>query len=336
MRKTAKDRGRKGAVATVLMVVIVVLLLLAWMVLFKVEFTEHVLERTFGKTTLVLDGKKNAGLHISVPLVQQIVNLEGRTFVFDDSMNELSTNDKQIVTLTTFCLWRIKFPVTFDKAVGRIPPGTEGKAGQERIRIKLRSAKSSVIGQRKMEDLVNTDPSKMRIAQIEKEILDAIAGETLRDYGVEVTMVGIKSFGLPEKVSEKVIATMKEERQEEVKRYESAGQAQALAIRERAKESAEQILAFANRKAGEIRAQGDRAAAEWYSKFEQNWQLAAFLRSLESLKKELQGRSIFLMDGSSIPAVKYFRNGPSLPTGDAGSSGAKSAKSAKVPEGTGK
>ncbi len=333
MRKMANSRGRKGTIATVLMVVVVVGLLLAWMVLFKVDFTEHVLERTFGKTTTVLEGRVDAGLHVSVPLVQQIVKFEGRTFVFDDAMNELSTNDKQIVTLTTFCLWRIKDPVTFDKAVGRIPPGTEGKAGQERIRIKLRSAKSSVIGQRKMEDLVNTDPAKMQIAQIEKDILDAIAAESLRDYGVEVTMVGIKSFGLPEKVSEKVIATMKEERQEEVKRYESAGQAQALAIRERAKESAEQILAFANRKAGEIRAQGDRAAAEWYSKFEKNWQLAAFLRSLESLKKELQGRSVFLLDGSSIPAVKYFRQGPSLPTG-AGDS--PDAPPAKAPEGKGK
>jgi len=326
MRKTANGRGRKGAVATVLMVAIVVGLLLAWMVLFKVDFTEYVLVRTFGRTTSVLDGRTDAGLHVRVPLVQQIVRFDARTFVFEDAMNELSTNDKQIVTLTTFCSWRIKDPVTFDKAVGRIPPGGEGKAGQERIRIKLRSAKSSVIGQRKMEDLVNTDPARMRIARIEKDILDAIAAETLRDYGVEVTMVGIKSFGLPEKVSEKVIATMKEERQEEVKRYESAGQAQALAIRERAKESAEQILAFANRKGGEIRAQGDRAAAEWYAKFEKNWQLAAFLRSLESLKKELQGRSIFLLDGSSIPAVKYFRQGPSLPTGPAASPDAPTAK----------
>ena len=75
-----------------------------------------------------------------------------------------------------------------------------------------------------------------------------------------------------------------------------------------------QILAFAERKAGEIRAQGDRAAAKYYEQFEQDPQLAAFLRSLESLKKELQGRSIFLMDGSVIPAVRYFRERPSLPT----------------------
>jgi hypothetical protein len=38
------------------------------------------------------------------------------------------------------------------------------------------------------------------------------------------------------------------------------------------------------------------------------------LRSLEGLKKELQGRSVFLLDGSEIPAVKFFREGPKLPT----------------------
>jgi hypothetical protein len=106
---------------------------------------------------------------------------------------------------------------------------------------------------------------------------------------------------------------MKAERQREASNYESAGQAQALAIRERAKEAAEQILAFANRKAGEIRAEGDSAAAAQYARFEKNWQLAAYLRSLESLKKELEGRSIFLLDSTSIPAIEYFRKGPSLP-----------------------
>lgn len=126
--------------------------------------------------------------------------------------------------------------------------------------------------------------------------------------------MGIKTLGLPESVSDKVIEAMKGERQKEVARYEAAGQAQALAIRERAREASEQILAFANRKASEIRAQGDQAAAKEYEKFGEDWQFAAYRRSLESLKKELKGRTIFLLDGSQIPAVKYFGNGPSLPT----------------------
>ena len=313
MRKMAYNRGRKGAVATVLMVAIVVLLLLAWMFLFKVDFTEHVIVRTFGKTTAVMGGAKDAGLHVRWPFVQEIVRYDARTFDFEDAANELVTRDHQNITLTTFCAWRIKAPLTFQTAVKDISGGSEAKAGQELIRTKLRSAKGSVIGQHNMADLVNTDPSRMQITQIEKELKDALAAEVLRDYGVEVTMVGIKTLGLPESVSEKVIASMKAERQREAQNYESAGQAQAMAIRERAKESAEQILAFANRKAGEIRAEGDAAAAVQYAKFEANWQLAAFLRSLESLKKELQGRSIFLLDATAIPAVGYFRHGPSLP-----------------------
>jgi len=313
MRKMAYNRGRKGAVATVLMVAIVVLLLLAWMFLFKVDFTEHVLVRTFGKTTSVLDGADDAGLHVRWPFVQEIVRYDARTFDIEDAANELTTKDHQNITLTTFCAWRIKNPLTFQTAVKDISGGSEQKAGQELIRTKLRSAKGSVIGQHNMADLVNTEASRMQIAQIEKQLKDALAAEVLRDYGVEVTMVGIKTLGLPESVSEKVIASMKAERQREASNYASAGQAQAMAIRERAKESAEQILAFANRKAGEIRAEGDAAAAVQYAKFEANWQLAAFLRSLESLKKELQGRSIFLLDATAIPAVGYFRHGPSLP-----------------------
>jgi membrane protease subunit HflC len=265
------------------------------------------------------------------PFVQEIVRYDARTFDFEDAANELVTRDHQNITLTTFCAWRIKDPLTFQTAVKDISGGNEEQAGQELIRTKLRSAKGSVIGQHNMADLVNTDPSRMKLKEIMKEIKDAIAAEVLRDYGVEVTMVGDKTLGLPENVSEKVIASMKAERQREASNYESAGQAQAMAIRERAKESAEQILAFANRKAGEVRAEGDAAAAAQYAKFEANWQLAGYLRELESLKKELQGRSIFMLDGTIIRAVNFLKDGPSLP--QAGAMGNIPAGAEKAPSG---
>jgi len=295
-------------VATVLLVVVALLLLGAWMVFFKVESTEHVLVQTFGKTTRVLNGATDAGLHAKWPFAQQLVRYDARTQVFEDTMNELATNDKQNITLTTFCAWRIVDPVRFQASAREI------KDGQERIRIKLRAAKSNVLGKSLMGELVNTDPAKMRIAEIERAILAEVRDEARKDYGVEVQTVGFQTLGLPESVSEKVIDAMKAERQREVDRYKAAGQAEAMAIRERAREAKEQVLAFAERKAGEIEAEGNRAAAQYYKQFEQDWQLAAFLRSLESLKKELTGRTIFLLDGSVIPAAGYFREGPSLPT----------------------
>jgi len=303
-------RGRRsGKVATLLLVVLVIVVLVAWMVTFQVEFTEHVLVQTFGKTTRVLGGQADAGLYLKWPFVQRIVRYDARVFILEDTMNELQTNDEQNITLTTFCTWRIADPVKFQTSIRTVAEAREG------IRGKLRSAKSDVIGQRKMEELVNTDPKGMRIVEIEKAILEQIAQESKEDYGVEVVQVGIKTLGLPESVSDKVIQAMKDERQKEAGRYKTAGEAQAMAITERAKEAGEQILAFANRKASEIRAQGDQAAADEYKKYGKDWQLAAFLRSLESLKKELQGRTIFLLDGSVVPAAGYFRKGPSLPTG---------------------
>jgi membrane protease subunit HflC len=313
MRKMANNRGRKGAVATVLMVAIVVLLLLAWMFLFKVDFTEYVIVRTFGKTTVVLDGSGDAGLHVRWPFVQEVVRYDARTFDFEDAANELVTLDRQNITLTTFCAWRIKDPLVFQTAVKDIPSGGEEKAGQELIRTKLRSAKGGVIGRRNMSDLVNTDPAKMQIPQIEQEIEDAVADEVLRDYGVEITMVGVKTLGLPETVSEKVIASMKAERRRYARTYLSDGNSQAQAIIDRAREAAADIKAFAEVKAGGIGGEGIRAAASEYAKFQENPQLAEYLRRLQSLKKALQGRVIFLLDSSTLPAIGYFDKGPSLP-----------------------
>ena len=55
-----------------------------------------------------------------------------------------------------------------------------------------------------------------------------------------------------------------------------------------------------------------RAAAEEYRKFAANEQLAMFLRSLESLKKELESKTVMLLDGSEGTPVRMFRDGPTL------------------------
>ena len=43
----------------------------------------------------------------------------------------------------------------------------------------------------------------------------------------------------------------------------------------------------------------------------QNPDLAIFLRTLESLKKELTGKTVMVLDGNGpVPAVRYFKDGP--------------------------
>ncbi|TFG86339.1 MAG: hypothetical protein E4H17_04250 [Gemmatimonadales bacterium] len=160
-------------------------------------------------------------------------------------------------------------------------------------------------------------------------------------YGIEIVSVGIKSLSLTEEVSQVVISAMQEERRRDVARYQSEGEAQAQAIEARARSACQQILEFANRRAAEIRSEGDRQAARYYTEFARNERFSMFLRSLESLQKELSDKSVILLDASQHPAIGFFRDGPSLEPfgrpvapaakGDAAASATNTEPTAKVP-----
>lgn len=300
----------KKHMGMVLLALLVVAMLLISTVSYTVSSTQKALIKTFGKTTRVLDGQKDAdaGLKFKwIYPIQQLVRYDARTFVFEDTYSQIETLDKQNLLVTVFCAWRIADPVRFHSTIKTV------EVAQERIRNLLRDHKKRAVARHNMEDFINTDPAKMLLERIEQEILEPVRSQAEVDYGVQVVMVGIKSLGIPEDITAAVIDAMKEERQRDVQRFESAGEAQATAIRERAKAASDQITEFARRKAAEIRSEGDRAAAEYYKEFARNERFSMFLRSLESLKKELSSRSVVVLDGSLVPAVKYFREGPSLP-----------------------
>jgi len=297
----------KRHLGIVVLAFLVVLVLLIYTVAYKVDFTEYALIKTFGRTTRVVDGRTEAGLKFKwFWPIQRLVRYDARTLLFEDTASEVPTRDKQNMLVTMYCAWRIGEPKKFHSSIETI------KDGQERIRDLLRSAKKDVVGRHNMEDFVNTDPEKMQIRLIEQEVLEPVRRRAIADYGVTIVRVGIKSLGLPQSVTETVIEAMKEERQRDVRRFESAGEAQATAIRERAKAASGQIVAFAQRKAQEIRTAGDRAAAEYYKDFAENEEFSMFLRSLESLRTELKSRAVIILDGTQVPAAQYFRTGPTL------------------------
>jgi len=297
-------------ISMVVLAAIVVVVLLMGTVMYKVSFTEDALVLTFGaaRERDIVRGSEDAGLHFKWPWpIQKVVRYDGRTFVFEDTSSELPTRDKQNMLVTTYCAWRIDDPRKFYVAIEKV------NAAQERLRDLLRSAKKDVIGRYNMEAFVNTDPARILLPQIEGEILAAVRRPAEQDYGVQVVRVGIKSLGLPENVTSAVIDAMKEERQRDVRKYESAGEAQATAIRERARTASRQILEFAQRKAAAIRSEGVRRAAETYQDYRENESFSMFLRYLESLEKELSARSVIILDASQIPALRWFKEGPSLP-----------------------
>ncbi|MHC4294143.1 MAG: protease modulator HflC [Planctomycetota bacterium] len=309
----------KKHMGMLLLGLLVVAVLLISTVAFTVdELQDIVLVKTFGRVTEVYSGTDDAGLHLKWPWpVQRLVRYDARTFILEDPYGELTTEDQQNVLLSMYCTWRIQNPVKFHQSV------ETPRSAVESIRERLHNHKNNVVSRHTLAEFVNTDPQKMRIPQIEAEILEALQGEMAGEYGVEVRSVGLKLIGLPQTVSQAVIEAQKKEREQYVQQYRTAGEAQATAIRARAQRASKQILAFASAKALKIRAEGDSAAAKYYRKFARNERLAMFLRSLESLREELKSKTVILLDGSEIPAVKFFREGPSLPELPAAATGSQ-------------
>jgi membrane protease subunit HflC len=326
----------KKHLGMVVLAALVVLSLVVYSVAYQVdELSDIVVVTTFGKIADVVTGRdpNQAGLKFKwLYPVQETVRYESTTYLFEDTSDQVQTQDGQNILLTLFCAWRIDDPAKLFRSIRKVE-GADG--AQERVREILRDAKQEVVGRAKLADLINTDSSKMKLEAVEQEILQIVqqrlhsdpgtsaardkgADPNARpsgggiDYGIEVVMVGVKSLGLPESITESVIDSMRAERNAKAQEYESGGNSRATAIVERARTAAELVTSFARRKAQEIRAEGDAAAAQYYSEFQENEGLARFLRSLEDLKEELRSHTVILLDGTKLPGLKFLTEPPTV------------------------
>jgi modulator of FtsH protease HflC len=298
----------KKHIGMVVLAVLVLLLLVVYTVAFQVsQLTDLVVVTTFGKTTEVLSGRdaNQAGLHFKALYpIQEEVRYDARTFLFEDVLDQTLTKDSKSLVVSVFCAWRIEDANRFLSSVRSVPPA------QDRIRDAIRSAKTNAFKKWDLADLINTDRDKMKLSDVEQQIEASVSPRLEADYGVKIVMVGVKRLGLDKDVSNVAIDTMKADRQAMARVYEVEGQARAIAIRERARAASEKIRTFAERKAQEIRGEGDRAAAAYYGKFQGHEDLAIFLRQLDALRKALSSRAVLILDESTNPLIKLLRTPP--------------------------
>jgi membrane protease subunit HflC len=304
--------------------IILVVGLLASTVTFQVDqFNDLAVVKTVGVVSgKPLMGSEGAGLKFKAPYpIQTVTMYPAKDFITEDPNEQVATKDGKYILISTFCNWRIEDPVKLDAQVNG--SGSTEKAEQE-IRSWLQITKGNVVAKYSMDQIINTDPAKMQLGKIEQEILEGRQGDTPQDsveglkqrvmetYGIRVTNVGVKVLGLTGPVSKAVIDSQIQERQKAAKDYTAMGNAQSTAIVNRARAASDEIITFAQRRAEYIRTEGQRDAATYYKTFKENERLAMYLRMLESLRKELSGRSMLILDSSWNPAMGYFENRPSL------------------------
>jgi len=272
---------------------------------FEVDETEHAVLMILGKAkTETVNGKKVAkvyqpGLHLRAPYpFGKVWTQDKRLQCYElekGKVEQVQTKDDYQIIVTTYVLWKVGDPVLYMKRINTV------KTAENKLDELVRNSRNSVLGRHELGELINVDPEKGRIHEIEDEILAALGQEAIDKYGINVEFLGFKHLGFPEKVSSKVFERMKAERQRKSEEYRAEGKRDAEKIRAEADLKVSQITAKAEAESKRIRAEGDKAAAEHYAVFREKPELAVFLRKLESLRKTLSEKTTLVLDTQTPP-----------------------------------
>jgi len=291
-------------IAGVLLVIFALLLFT-----YQVRQSEVVVVSTFLKPT---DTKAEPGLYFKWPWpIQSINRFDQRVQTFADTPSETITADSTMLVVNVFVGWRISDAKEFFPKF----PGGSALAAQRQLENMLRSAKAAVVGKHNLGDFVNSDPSQLKFADIEKEIQTAVSAELAKNnYGISIEFLGIKKLGLPENVTQSVFDRMKAERTKLITSAQFEGEAQATKIKSAAERQAADVIANATADATRIQGAGEAEVAKLLGVFQQKPELAVFQLQMQALKDSLNQKSTLIFDERFSP-FSMFQNMPATSTG---------------------
>ena len=269
---------------TLLIALVIVLFLACYMVLYQVRYDEVVILTTFGKATDKNIHKTKPWPYMKWPWpIQGVTRYKTRLRVLEDQLNEIQTADGYALIIKTYVAWRVdaQNPLSFFRRYKSVV------LAQNQLNSQVRNIKG-VISQHNFEELVNTEPGKVRLTQIERTMRDTLA-KHFTPEGLQIVQFGILRIELPENVTEGVFENMKKTRERLAAETRDRGEAISNSIRSEAESINKRILAFAEGRAKEIKAVGEKEAMDLMVKFKKDEQFASFLFQIEAVERMFQG-----------------------------------------------
>jgi membrane protease subunit HflC len=236
--------------------------------LFTVNERDLAIKLQLGK---VVESGYEPGLHVKIPVVQNIRKFPRRILTIEDSPDRVFTAEKKALKVDFFVKWRIVDPVRVVTEFGK------------------RSVREAISAER---------------AELMRDML-VTATTTAEDLGVELIDFRVKQVELMDEVKNAVYAQMNEERARTAAELRAEGRAEAERIRAEADRERTIILADANRESEQIRGEGDAEAAEIYANaYENDPEFYAFYRSINAYKNSMgKSNDLLVLD----PNNEFFR-----------------------------
>ena len=224
------------------------------------------------------------GLHFKLPFLDSVKYFSKATQFYDIPPSDVTTLDKQNMTVDCYVLWRIEDPQKFYRTLGT------SSVAEDRLDGITYSVLKNTMGNLKQSDIINEAPGAER-NEIYASITNTV-NQQAAVYGIVVEDVKIKRFDLPESNLNAVYTRMISERRQMAEKYTADGKYDASIIINDVDKQVNIIISNAKAKAAQLEAEGEAAymqmlAAAYNSPEKQDFY--RFILALDALKASLTG-----------------------------------------------
>ncbi len=265
-----------------------------------------------------------AGLHWKIPFIQKVLKFDKRILQWDGDRGEIPTKDKKFIWVDTTARWRIEDALMFyrtlrdeNNALSRMGTILEGitkdtVSNYNLIEI-VRNSNAILqdIEENKKEaqekaaaDISDTslDEATLSVETISvgrekiSQLISQRARRELKNFGLHLTDVQIRSIAYKEVVEKEVYKRMISEREKIAEKIRSTGMGEKAKIMGQLALQKKKIQSDAYRKIQEIKGKAEAEAIDIYAtSLKKDPDFFSFLKTMETYKKTLVKNGSFLL-----------------------------------------
>jgi membrane protease subunit HflC len=281
------------------LIIAIVAAIVLFSAVYTLDETEQAIITQFGRPIGgVID---TPGLHVKIPLIQQVHIFDKRWLEFDGAANEIPTRDKKYIWVDTYARWRIADALRFYQAV------RDERGGQSRLDDIVDGETRNAIASYDLIEIVRSSDREFQLTGELEGIMtaeavaaietgrEAIAQQILErastitpEFGVELVDVRFKRINYTESVQQAVFQRMITERKRIAERSRSEGQGRAAEIRGQKERDVLAATSVGYRTAEELKGKADAKATDIYARaYGRDPSFYEFFKSMETLKASL-------------------------------------------------
>ncbi len=297
-----------------LMIGVVLLLLIPFGAFYTLQEGQQAVIVQFGRT--VGEPVTTAGLHLKMPLIQEVRRFEKRLLTWDGDPNQIPTKGREFIWVDTTARWRIADARKFLESVATeagaqsrlndiIDSVVRDQVSSSELVELVRSASWKVPKEEVLEEVPaeREEELKKQISRGREEITRTVLAEAQKimpQYGIELVDVRLKRLDYVESVREKVYARMISERKRIAAQFRSEGEGRSAEILGEMGRDLRQIRSTAYRQVQEIQGKGDAEATRIYGEvFGRDPEFYAFSRTLEVYGEKANKNSVLILTTDS-------------------------------------